>query len=323
MIKPIAIILGEPNSISSEIIFKSWIKKKKFKHPPCLVIGNYNLLCRHLKYFKFNLNLKLIEKNFKLDDLKGTAIPVIDIKYGQKKIFEKISKKSNKFISDCFSQGLNLIKQNKILGIINGPISKETFLNKKFSGITEFIAYKIGCYDKVTMLIYSKKLAVTPIVTHIPVKKISQKLNVKKIVSQIKEIVFFYNKYFKKKIKIAITGLNPHCFSNEKFSEEEKIIKPAIRKIKKLKINITGPISADTLFLSKNEKKFDVVVGMYHDQVLTPIKTIMGLKAINMTLGLPFIRVSPDHGVAADIVGKKVADPSSLIESIKLFNNIQ
>ena len=323
MIKPIAIILGEPNSISSEIIFKSWIKKKKFRHPPCLVIGNYNLLYRHLKYFKFNLNLKLIEKNFKLDDLKGTAIPVIDIKYGQKKIFEKISKKSNKFISDCFSQGLNLIKQNKILGIINGPVSKETFLNKKFSGITEFIAYKIGRYDKVAMLIYSKKLAVTPIVTHIPVKKISQNLNVKKIVNQIKEIVFFYNKYFKKKIKIAITGLNPHCFSHEKFSEEEKIIKPAIRKIKKLKINITGPFSADTLFLSKNQKKFDVVVGMYHDQVLTPIKTIMGFKAINITLGLPFIRVSPDHGVAADIVGKKVADPSSLIESIKLFNNIQ
>ena len=95
------------------------------------------------------------------------------------------------------------------------------------------------------------------------------------------------------------------------------------KKIKKLKINITGPLSADTLFLSKNQKKFDVIVGMYHDQVLTPIKTIMGFKAINITLGLPFIRVSPDHGVAADIVGKKVADPSSLIESIKFFNNIQ
>jgi len=323
MNKPIAIIVGEPNSISSEIIFKSWIKKKKFRHPPCLVIGNYNLLYRHLRYFKFNLNLKLIEKNFKSDDLKGAAIPVIDIKYGQKKIFEKISKKSNKFISECFSQGLNLIKQNKILGIINGPVSKETFLNKKFNGITEFIAYKMGCYDRVAMLIYGKKLAVTPILTHIPVKKISKKLNVKKIVNRIKEIVFFYKKHLKKKIKIAITGLNPHCFSHEKLSEEEKIIKPAIKKIRKLKINIPGPLSAASLFLSKNQKKFDVVVGMYHDQVLTPIKTIMGFKAINITLGLPFIRVSPDHGVAADIVGKKVADPSSLIESIKFFNNIQ
>jgi 4-hydroxythreonine-4-phosphate dehydrogenase len=323
MIKPIAIILGEPNSISSEIIFKSWIRKKKFSHRPCLVIGNYNLLYRHLKYFKFNLKLKLIEKSFKLDNLKGTAIPVIDIKYNQKKMFEKISKKSNKFIFNCFSQGLSLIKQNKILGIINGPISKETFLNKKFNGITEFIAYKIGLYNKVVMLIYSNKLAVTPITTHVPIKKISLKLNVKRIVSQIKQIVFFYNKFLKKKIKIGITGLNPHCFSSEKFSEEERIIKPAIRKLKKQKINVTGPLSADTLFLPKSQKKFDVVVGMYHDQVLTPIKTLMGFKAINITLGLPFIRVSPDHGVAADIVGKKIADPSSLVESIKLFNNIK
>ena len=93
MLKPIAIILWEPNIFSYEIIFNSWIKKKKYKHPPCLVIGNYNLLCRHLKYFKFNLNLKLIEKNFKLDDLKGTAIPIIDVKYNQKKDFWKNFKK--------------------------------------------------------------------------------------------------------------------------------------------------------------------------------------------------------------------------------------
>ena len=323
MTKPIAIILGEPNSISSEIIFKSWLKKKNFKHNPCLVIGNYDLMLRHLKHFKYSLKLKLINKNFKLRDLKGKSIPVINIKYGQKRIFEKISKKSNKFIFNCLAEGLNLFKQNKILGIINGPVSKETLFNKKFSGMTEFIAYKTGCNNKATMLIYSKKLAVAPITTHIPVKKISLKLNVKKIVNQINEIVFFYNKFFKKKIKIAITGLNPHNFSSEKFSEEKKIINPAIKKLKKQKINITGPLSADTLFLPKNRNKFDVVVGMYHDQVLTPIKTIMGLKAINVTLGLPFIRVSPDHGVAADITGKKIADASSLIESIKFFSNIK
>ena len=323
MTKPIAIILGEPNSVSSEIIFKSWIKKNDFKHLPWLVIGNYNLLLRHIKYFKFNLKLKLIEKSFKLEDLKSAAIPVINVKYNQEKIFETISKKSNKFIFNCFSEGLNLLKQNKILGIINGPVSKETLLNKKFNGITEFIAYKVRCYNKVTMLIYSKKFAVASITTHIPVKKISSNLNIEKIVNQIQEIVFFYKKNFKKKIKIAITGLNPHCYSNEKISEEEKIIKPAIKKLKKQNINISGPHSADTLFLTKNQKNYDVVVGMYHDQVLTPIKTIMGWKAINITLGLPFIRVSPDHGVAADIVGKKIADPSSLIESIKFFNSIK
>ena len=323
MIKPIAIIMGEPNSISSEIIFKSWIKKRKFRHNRCLIIGNFKLLSRHLKYFGFNLKLKLISKNFAFSDINGTEIPVIDVKYNQKKNFQKISKKTNNFIFNCFSEGLNLIKQKKIKGIINGPISKETLLNKKFNGITEFISYKTGCYNKEVMLIYCKNFSVSPITTHIPIKQVTSKLNVEKIVNKTKTINNFYKKYFKKKIKIAVTGLNPHCYSTEKISEEETIIKPAIKKLNKLNINAKGPYAADTLFLKIKNNKFVLVVGMYHDQVLTPIKTIMGFKAINITLGIPFIRVSPDHGVASDIVGKKIADPTSLIESIKFFNLIK
>ena len=323
MTKIIAIILGEPNSISSEIIFKSWTKKKKFNHPLLLVIGNFKLLNRQLKYFRFKLKLKLIKDDFNVNDLKGTSIPVIDIKYNQEKIFQKISKKSNKFIFDSFSKALKLLKTKKIFGIINGPVSKETLLNKKFNGITEFVSYKSGNYKNEVMLIYSRKLAVSPITTHIPLKKVAFKLNTKKIVNQIKKINIFYKKTLKRKIKIAITGLNPHCYSNDKISEEKKIIKPAINKLGKQKIKVYGPFSADSLFLGKNKKSYDVVVGMYHDQVLTPIKTIMGLKAINITLGLPFIRISPDHGVASDIMGKNIADPSSLIESIKFFNLIK
>lgn len=322
MNRPIAIILGEPNSISSEIIFKSWIKKKKFKHRPCLVIGNYNLLYRQLKYFKLNLKLKLIGRNFKFKDLKGAFIPVIDIKYNQKKKFDKISAKSNKFIFNCYSEALNLLKKNKILGIISGPISKETLLNKKFNGITEFIAYKTKSNNPV-MLIYSNKIAVVPVTTHVAIKKVASTLSSEKIVRQVRETAFFYKKYFNKKAKIAITSLNPHSFSGQKFSEEEKIIIPAIKKLRKKKISVFGPYAADSLFSTSNYKKFDVFVGMYHDQVLTPIKTVMGFKAINVTLGLPFIRVSPDHGVAKDIVGKKIADPTSLVESIKFFNKIK
>ena len=266
------------------------------------------------------MQLKLIKKNFKLEDLKSKSIPIIDVKFSQKKAFEKITKKSNKFIFSCFAVALNLLKKKRVIGMINGPISKETLLNKKFSGITEFIAHKTGNYNKAVMLIYSRKLAVVPITTHIPIKKVSSNLNVKKIVNQTKEIVFFYKKNFNKKVKIAITGLNPHSYSFEKYSEEEKIIKPAIKILQKKKINISGPYPADTLFLKKN---FDIIIGMYHDQVLAPIKTLMGLRAINITLGLPFIRISPDHGVGSDIVGKKIANPLSLIESIKFFNYIK
>ena len=115
-------------------------------------------------------------------------------------------------------------------------------------------------------------------------------------------------------------GLNPHNFSGSKNSEENKIIIPAIKKIKSNKINVVGPISADTSFIFNKGNRPDVIIGMYHDQVLAPFKTLFKYNAINITLGLPFLRVSPDHGVAKNIVGKNIANPKSLIEAIKFFN---
>ena len=274
------------------------MRKKKFKHLPCLIIGNFTLLNKQLKFFKYNLKLKLIDKNFNLKKLNKKEIPIINVKYNQKYIFQKISKKTNNFIFNCFSEALNLVKEKKIIGFINGPISKETLFKSRFNGVTEYISSKIGYKNREVMLIYSKKLSVSPITTHIPVKKIHLKININKIIYKTKIISSFYKKCFNKKAKIAITGLNPHCYSYEKNSEEEKFIKPAIKKLKKQKINVSGPFSIDSFFSKKNIDRFDVIIGMYHDQVLTPLKTIKGLNAINVTLGLPFYRVSPEHGTA-------------------------
>ena len=122
--------------------------------------------------------------------------------------------------------------------------------------------------------------------------------------------------------KIGILGLNPHNSYGKRDSQENKIIFPAVKRIKKKGIKIVGPISADTSFINHNKKRFDVIFGMYHDQVLTPFKALFKYNAINVTLGLPFLRVSPDHWIAKDIVGKNIANPNSLIDSIKFFNNI-
>ena len=120
---------------------------------------------------------------------------------------------------------------------------------------------------------------------------------------------------------MAITGLNPHCESNFTSSEEDKIIIPAINILKKKKYKVSGPYPADTIFLKQNMKNYDVIVGMYHDQVLSPIKSILGFNAINLTIGLPFTRVSPDHGPNVRMFGKNLSDPQSLIEAIKFFEN--
>ena len=122
------------------------------------------------------------------------------------------------------------------------------------------------------------------------------------------------------KPKIGVLGLNPHCESIDKFNEDEKIIKPIIKKMRKNKFSISGPHPADTIFLKNNRKNFDVIIGMYHDQVLTPIKTLYEYDAINITLGLPFIRITPDHGPNERMIGKNLSNPLSLIRAIRFLD---
>ena len=322
MTKPIAIIAGEPNSISSEIIFKFWKYRKKFYHKPIVIIGNAKLLELQNKKLRYQIPIKKVDLNFKKENLIGNKLPVYDVKFNQNKPFQKISNKSNKYIFECFDTALMLSKKKKILGLINCPISKEFLFKKKYQGITEYLAKKSGSKDNEVMLIYNKKLSVSPLTTHIPLSQVSTKLSKSKIIKKLKTINKFYKKYFNKSPKIAILGLNPHNFSNKKKSEENEIILPSIKMAKKKGIKVFGPISADTSFMVFKKYKFDVIVGMYHDQVLTPFKALFQYEAINITLGLPYIRISPDHGVAENIVGKNIANPNSLIYSIKFFNYI-
>ena len=175
--------------------------------------------------------------------------------------------------------------------------------------------------NNVAMLIYNKELSVSPITTHLPLKNVHKYITKEKITKQAKMIRDFYIKKFNKDPKIAITGLNPHCESNYKTSEEKRIIVPAIKQLIKKKYKISGPFAADTIFLKEKLKKYNVVIGMYHDQVLTPIKTLFGFNAINITLGLPFIRISPDHGPNVSMLGKNKSNPKSLVEALKFLDN--
>tara|TARA_B110001454_G_scaffold201239_1_gene207478 strand:- start:60 stop:1031 length:972 start_codon:yes stop_codon:yes gene_type:complete len=323
MIKPIAIVAGEPNSISSEIIFKSWRLRKKYKHKPFFIIGNIKILELQKKKLKFKIKFKEINKNFKINDIKDNFLPVYNIKYNQNKAFQKISVKSNKYIFDCFGAAINFIKDKKISGLINCPIKKETLFKKKHQGITEYLAKCFKSKDKEVMLIFNKRISVSPITTHVPISNVSKQIEKNKIVKKVITINKFYLQKFNIIPIIHILGLNPHNFSPNKHSEEKLSIVPAIKQLKKNKIKVYGPISPDTSFLFNKKNKPNVIVGMYHDQVLLPFKTIFKYDAINITLGLPFIRVSPDHGVGENITGKNVANPKSLIESIKFFSLIK
>ena len=214
-----------------------------------------------------------------------------------------------------------IIKKNLAAGIINLPINKSKFTKNKHKGITEYIADKTNNKNKENMLLYNENFSVLPLTTHIPLKNVHRGISFKKIEKACKNINYFYSKILKrKKIKIGILGLNPHNGENGYIgTEEKKIIIPAIKKLKK-KYLITGPLSPDTSFLQRNKLKIDVLIGHYHDQILTAFKTKFDLDAINITIGLPFVRISPDHGVGTDIIGKGIANPKSFKKVIKFFN---
>ena len=314
---PILIVGGEPNSIFSEIYIKT-LNKKKIKSPLVLIYSE-KILIKQMKKLNFKRNINLLDpNNLNFKKINNKSINLIDIKYNQKKAFEKISNKSNKFIKKSFQMAFKILREKKMFKLINGPISKKYFLKKKYLGITEYIAKEFNA-DEFCMLIYNPNLSVCPITTHLPIKQVAKNLNKKKLFQKIKLIDNFYKKILGFKPKISVLGLNPHCESIDKYNEEENIIKPTLKKLSKY-CNISGPFSADTIFLRNNRKHFDVIVGMYHDQVLTPLKTIYEYNAINITLGLPFLRISPDHGPNEKMLGKNKSNPLSLIRAISFLD---
>ena len=314
---PIIIVSGEPNSVFIELFFKVF-NNNKIKSP-IILISSKRLINLQMKKLGFKNKIRLINasklESYKLDN---KTINLIDVKYNPDKAFEKISSKSNIFIKNSFELAFKIIKKYNIVKFINGPISKKYFLKKEFLGITEYISEKF-LTKKTCMLIFNKKLSVCPITTHLPLKLVSKKITKKNIINKVALIDNFYKKNLKFKPRIAILGLNPHCESVHSFSEDEKIIQPSIKYLKK-KYNVSGPYPADTIFLKNNRKNFDVIVGMYHDQVLTPIKTLYEYDAINITLGLPFTRISPDHGPNETMMGKNLSNPLSLLSAIKFLD---
>jgi len=214
---------------------------------------------------------------------------------------------------------LKIMHKNKFSKFINGPISKKYFLKGKTLGITEYLAKKTKI-NKFAMLIFNKNLSVSPLTTHLALKYVHKKISKKKIYTHVSLINDFYKKKFNKLPKIAITGLNPHCESNFQNSEEDKVIIPAIKKLRLRNTNINGPFPADTIFTKSLLKNYDVIIGMYHDQVLSPMKALFNFDAINITLGLPFTRVSPDHGPNYSMLGKNLSDPKSLTQALKFLD---
>ena len=314
MNKLIAITIGDINGIGIDILIKTW-KEKKIKN--FILITNIDILNKILKKRNIKLLLNLVNNK------KNKFIY-------QKDKFNIFSYKANSFEDNTYKSlkyGYNLCTNKKCIGVITLPLRKDLIknkINKNFIGHTEFFQKK-DKKNNVNMILFHKKIIISPLTTHIEVKKISKVISNKEFLFNQ---IYNLNKCLEldlniKKPKLVISGLNPHAGENGKLGTEEiQIIHPIIKKLQKNNINISGPFSADSLLIKKNISKFDCFIFIYHDQALIPFKFISQFSGVNYTGNLNIIRTSPDHGTAYNLLGSSKISNKSFINSYKLINKI-
>ena len=316
--------MGEPGGIASEITLKVWKKYRKSINP-FVYIGNLNLLLKTNLLLKYNVPIKLINNiNDSLNIFKN-YLPVYEIKLKEKVRFGKTSQKNSSQVLLSIKKCVNFALKRKISCFVTNPIEKNIIRQKKknFDGHTHYIANMVSTKIPVMML-SSPEINVVPITQHISLKKAIKEITKKRII----ETTIITNQYLKryfgiKEPKIALAALNPHASENGAFgNEEKKIIKPSIKKIRLKGVNAKGPYPVDTIFNENIRKQFDVIICMYHDQATMPIKILDFKNGVNLTLGMPIIRTSPDHGTALDIAGKGKASEKSLYAAIKKAQEI-
>lgn len=327
--KPIiGITMGDPAGIGPEVVVKAVTAKKitQVCHP--LVFGSYHIIFSAAKKF---LKKATIRKMAWAEDVKDSSagscgkdgINVLACtKRDHTKIKTgKITKLSGRMAADSVFCATQFALSDQIDAMVTAPLSKKGLhlAGYDFPGHTELLAY-LTATRNYAMMFVSDKYRVVLVTTHLPLSEVAQILSRKKILEKLMVAQKAFQRYFGvKKPKIGVCALNPHCGEEGILgTEEKKIIIPAIKAAQKMRIKACGPVSSDAIFSPRVSKDFDCILAMYHDQGLIPLK-MGGLGgAVNVTIGLPIIRTSPDFGTATDIAGKGIADPKGMINAILL-----
>ena len=319
----ILLTAGDPASISTEITIKAIETKKINKNVKTVVITDPNLLEEYINLSKKNIKINQIFDKVNFTDYKENSINIIALKLKNKIKFGKPDTKNFSFIKSSITLAVDIYMNSIASAIVTNPINKNMMHKSgfNFEGHTDFLATLSSKKKTPLMMLVTNELKTLPLTIHVPLIKVPKLITKDLIYSNVKIAAEALQTYFNiKKPSIIVTGLNPHAGEDGDFGDEEiKVIIPAIDELKKLNyIRVSGPISADTAFSLTRRSDYDLAVCMYHDQALIPIKTLDFYNGVNVTLGLDFIRTSPDHGTGFDIAGKNLANPESLIAAVNL-----
>ncbi|MBN2453381.1 MAG: 4-hydroxythreonine-4-phosphate dehydrogenase PdxA [Candidatus Omnitrophica bacterium] len=303
----VLITIGDPSGIGPEVTLKALASPKVRGLADFFIVGSSFVVKRTAR----DLGLKIFHDVMDVDN-------VIPRSFSYGRPDPAFGLASVQYID----KALELLRKRCRGAIVTAPINKSSICAagfRGFEGHTEYLAGITGTKEFAMMFI-GEKLKITLVTRHIPLKDVPKKITLDKIVTAIKLTDIYLKKFFRiKNPRIGISGLNPHAGENGAFGDEEaRVIAPAIKKASRRVKRIYGPVPPDVIFNAALDGKYDAVVAMYHDQALIPFKLLYFATGINLTVGLPFIRTSPDHGTAFDIAGKGIADPSSMIEAIRL-----
>jgi len=318
---PLALTLGEPAGIGPDLTLKLWLERKARKLPVFALLGDPAFVAARAKALSLDVPFAecSIEKATQTFDI---ALPLVVPAAQATAAPGKPDGSSANAARASIDLAVKLVQDSKAAAVVTNPIAKHVMQagGFQFPGHTEYLAHLAGGNLRPVMLIWSEELAVIPITIHMPLRDVPSALTADLIVESARIAARDYRSRFGiANPRLAVCGLNPHAGEEGTIGREDiDIIAPAIRKLRDEGIEASGPHPADSLFHEHARKYYDVALGMYHDQVLAPVKALAFDRAVNVTLGLPFVRTSPDHGTAFDLAGSGTANPSSLEAALKL-----
>lgn len=324
---PLALTMGDPSGIGPEIAILAWRSRERDALPPFAVYADVELMRATCRSHALDVDVVSIPDAGAAAEAFSDALPVVDVPLVQPAQAGTPDACNGPSVILAIKRAVAAVAAGQASAVVTNPIAKSVLYDAgfQFAGHTEYLGALAKEFwptepAQPVMMLASPELRVVPVTIHVPLKSVPSLLTTDKIIETARIVAMALKRDFAiAEPRLVVTGLNPHAGEDGALgSEDLDIIAPAIAALQSEGINATGPHSADTLFHAAARETYDAAIAMYHDQALIPIKTLAFDSGVNATLGLPFVRTSPDHGTAFGIAGKGIASPASLIAALKL-----
>ena len=322
---PLAVTQGDPSGVGPEITLKAWLQRHETDLPPFVVLGDPSLYEATAQALDWPVPVKAVSPA-ECVDIFQRALPVLPLSSTVLAVAGRPDPATAPATIESIDTAVALTRQRRAAGVVTNPIAKHVLYAAGFRhpGHTEYLAALAAPPGEPqphpVMMLWSDELAVVPVTVHIPLKDVPGALSTDLIMRTARIVARdLRDRFGLQRPRLVVAGLNPHAGENATLgSEDRDVIAPAIAQLQAEGLAVTGPLPADTMFHGQARRTYDAALAMYHDQALVPIKTIAFDDAVNVTLGLPFVRTSPDHGTAFDIAGRGIARPGSLVAALRL-----